>query len=53
MKKRIAVKIVKDRVLPAVAPLIARGEGIGSTAACYSDRERLASRIFVRVTRPR
>jgi hypothetical protein len=53
MKKRIAVKVVKDRVLPSIAPFIAAGGGIGPNSACYSDRERKASRVYVRATRPR
>lgn len=43
MNKRVAVKIVMDRILPAAAPFVAAGDG-----PCYSDRERRAARIFVR-----
>lgn len=44
MNKRIATKIVMDRILPAVAPLVAGGEGLGM----YSDREIKAARVFVK-----
>lgn len=48
MKKRIAEKMVNGNILPAIAPFVAAGGGIGSNSACYSDRERQACRIFVR-----
>jgi len=51
MKKRIAMKIVMNRVLPSIAPIIAQGGGIGPTGACYSDRERRAARVFCRRTK--